>query len=170
PTRRGVPSRGAPHGGAAPCCGGGAVTTLHAQVIAAAPFSVNIVDDVRSMLGLDFMRNAFIAGGAIAVAAGFVGYFVVLRNQVFSSDAIAHTAFTGGLAGLLAGAGLGAGMFGACIAVALGIEAAGGRGRGRDVAIGIVFAAVLGTGVLLLSVFTETSSAASATAGVSVLF
>ena len=28
------------------------------------------------MFGLDFMRNAFVAGGCIALAAGLVGYFV----------------------------------------------------------------------------------------------
>ena len=42
------------------------------------------------MLQLDFVRNAFIAGGCIALAAGLVGYFVVLRNQVFTSDALGH--------------------------------------------------------------------------------
>ena len=34
-----------------------------------------------------FMRNAFLAGTAIAVVSGLVGYFVVLRAQVFSGPA-----------------------------------------------------------------------------------
>jgi len=123
-----------------------------------------------SMLGLEFMRNAFMAGGCIALAAGLVGYFVVLRNQVFTADALGHVAFTGGLGGVLAGLNLLAGVFGSCIAVALAIGAMGGRGRGRDIAIGTVFAWVLGVGALFLSLYTTARSAASGTLGVSVLF
>ncbi len=123
-----------------------------------------------NMLALEFMRNAFIAGGCIALAAGLVGYFVVLRNQVFTADALGHVAFTGGLGGVLAGLNLLAGVFGSCIAVALAIGALGGRARGRDVAIGTVFAWVLGLGVLFLSLYTTARSAASGTLGVSVLF
>ena len=122
------------------------------------------------MLALEFMRNAFIAGGCIALAAGLVGYFVVLRNQVFTADALGHTAFTGSLGGLLVGLNLLAGVFGSCIAVALAIGTLGGRGRGRDVAIGTVFAWVLGLGVLFLSLYTSSRSAASGTLGISVLF
>ena len=123
-----------------------------------------------NMLALEFMRNAFIAGGCIAAAAGLVGYFVVLRNQVFTADALGHVAFTGGLGGVLAGFNILAGVFGSCIAVALAIGALGGRARGRDVAIGTVFAWVLGLGVLFLSLYTTARSAASGTLGVSVLF
>ncbi len=122
------------------------------------------------MFALDFMRNAFVAGTCIAVAAGLVGYFVVLRNQVFTTDALGHTAFTGSLGGLLVGLNLLAGAFAGCIAVALAIGTLGGRGRGRDVAIGTVFAWVLGLGVLFLSIYTSSRSAASGTLGVSVLF
>jgi zinc/manganese transport system substrate-binding protein len=122
------------------------------------------------MLALEFMRNAFIAGGCIALAAGLVGYFVVLRNQVFTADALGHAAFTGGLGGLLAGLNLLVGVFASCTGVALAIGTLGGRGRGRDVAIGTVFAWVLGVGVLFLSLYTTARSAASGTVGISVLF
>ena len=105
-----------------------------------------------SMFALEFMRNAFVAGGCIALAAGLVGYFVVLRNQVFTADALGHVAFTGGLGGVLAGLNLLAGVFASCIAVALAIGTLGGRARGRDVAIGTVFAWVLGLGVLFGSI------------------
>jgi len=125
---------------------------------------------LTDMLGLEFMRNAFIAGGCIAMAAGLVGYFVVLRNQVFTADALGHTAFTGSLGGVLAGFSLLAGAFGSCVAVALAIGTLGGRGRGRDVAIGTVFAWVLGVGVLFLTLYTTSRSAASGALGVSVLF
>ena len=122
------------------------------------------------MLALDFMRNAFVTGGCIALAAGLVGYFVVLRNEVFTSDALGHVAFTGSLGGLLAGLNLLVGVFGSCIAVALAIGTIGGRGRGRDVAIGTIFAWVLGVGVLFLSLYTSARSGATGSVGISVLF
>ena len=125
---------------------------------------------LTEMLGLEFMRSAFIAGGCIAVAAGLVGYFVVLRNQVFTADALGHTAFTGSLGGLLAGLNVLVGAFASCVVVALAIGTLGGRGRGRDVAIGTVFAWVLGIGVLFLSLYTTSRSAAAGNVGVTVLF
>jgi zinc/manganese transport system permease protein len=139
-------------------------------MIAAASFSLNPVTDLQAMLALDFMRNAFLAGGCIALASGLVGYFVVLRNQVFTTDALGHAAFTGGLGGLLVGLDLLVGVFGSCIAVALAIGTLGGRGRSRDVAIGTVFAWVLGVGVLFLSLYTSSLSGSAGVVGISVLF
>lgn len=139
-------------------------------LLAIRPFSLNLIDDVREILGYDFMRDAFLAGSCIALAAGLVGYFVVLRNQVFTSDALGHAAFAGGLGGLLLGFNLLVGVFGSTIAVALGMGALGGRARGRDVAIGTVFAWLLGLGALFLSVYTSGRSSANGTVGVSVLF
>jgi zinc/manganese transport system permease protein len=54
--------------------------------------------------------------------------------------------------------------------VALGIGSIGGRGRGRDVAIGIVFAWVLGVGVQALSLYTTAHSAGNGVLGIAVLF
>jgi len=142
-------------------------------MLAAATFSLNPIQDLQAMLAYDFMRNALVAGGCIAVAAGLVGYFVVLRNQVFTTDALGHVAFTGGLGGLLIGLNLLVGVFTSCIAAALAIGSFGGRGRGRDVAVGVVFAWVLGLGVLFLSIFTSSRSGVIGSAGnvgISVLF
>ena len=140
------------------------------MILVAAQFSANLLKDVAGMLATDFMPRAFIAGGSIAVAAGLVGYFVVLRNQVFTSDALGHVAFTGGLGGVLVGAPLVVAVFGTTIGGSLAIGSLGGRGRGRDIAIGTVFAWVLGLGVLFLSIYTTARSGASGTLGVSVLF
>jgi zinc/manganese transport system permease protein len=133
-------------------------------------FSLNPIADLQALLALDFMRNAFLAGSCIALASGLVGYFVVLRNQVFTADALGHVAFTGGLGGLLIGLDLLIGVFGSCIAVALAIGTLGGRERGRDVAIGTVFAWVLGIGVLFLSLYTSSLSGSAGVVGISVLF
>src|SRR5436190_7139949 len=116
------------------------------------------------------MRNAFLAGTGIAAGCGAVGYFLVLRSQVFTGDALSHVAFTGALAALAAGVDLRFGLFGATIAVAVGMGLLGRSGRADDVVIGSVFAWMLGLGVLFLSIYTSNSSGANGTAGVSVLF
>jgi zinc/manganese transport system permease protein len=125
---------------------------------------------IGSILAHPFMRNAFLAGTGTAACCGAVGYFVVLRGQVFTGDALSHVAFTGALAALAAGFDLRLGLFGATVAVAVGMGVLGRSGRADDVVIGSVFAWMLGLGVLFLSIYTSSSSGANGTAGVTVLF
>jgi zinc/manganese transport system permease protein len=125
---------------------------------------------LTDMLGQPFMRYAFLAGTCIALASGFAGYFVVLRVQVFTGDALSHVAFTGALAALAAGIDLRLGLFAAVVGVALVLGVLGDRGRADDVAVGAVFAWVLGLGVLFLSLFTSSGSSSNGAAGVNVLF
>ena len=47
------------------------------------------------MFEYDFMRTAFEASGATAVLAGIVGYFLVLRGQIFAGHALSNVGFTG---------------------------------------------------------------------------
>lgn len=122
------------------------------------------------MLSHEFMRNAYLAGSLVAVACGLVGYFVVLRSQVFAGDALSHVAFTGALAAAAAGIDIRLGLFVATIAVAIGMGLLGERARPDDVVIGSVFAWVLGLGVLFLSIFTNGASGENGTAAVRVLF
>jgi zinc/manganese transport system permease protein len=125
---------------------------------------------LAQMFGHAFMRNAFLAGTAIAAASGLVGYFVVLRSQVFGADALSHVAFTGALAALAIGVDARVGLFGATILVAIGLGLLGNRGRANDVVIGTVFTGILGAGVLFLSIYTRSSSAGNGAANVNVLF
>ncbi|HVO55548.1 MAG TPA: metal ABC transporter permease [Solirubrobacterales bacterium] len=122
------------------------------------------------MLAHEFMRNAYLAGTFVALACGLVGYFVVLRGQVFAGDALSHVAFTGALAAAAAGIDVRLGLFVATIAVALGLGGLGERARPDDVTIGSVFAWVLGLGVLFLSIFVNGSSGSGGTTAVRVLF
>ena len=136
------------------------------RLVAANPFV-----GIDHMLSHPFLRYAFLAGTAIAIAAGLVGYFVVLRQQVFTGDALSHVAFTGALAALAIGADLRIGLYGACIGVALLIAALGTRGSADDTTIGIVFAWILGLGAFFLTIYTTSRSGTSGgTTGVNVLF
>ncbi|MET7575235.1 metal ABC transporter permease [Streptomyces sp. NPDC005492] len=117
-----------------------------------------------------FFVHALLAGTGIAAAAGLVGYFLVLRAQVFTGDALGHVAFTGALGALAAGVDPRLGLFAGTIAVAVLIGAVGRRGRADDVAIGSVFSWLLGLGAFFLTLYTTSRGAAHGTAGVSVLF
>jgi zinc/manganese transport system permease protein len=122
------------------------------------------------MFAHEFMRNAFVAGTSIALACGLIGYFVVLRSQVFAGDALSHVAFTGALAAAAAGIDVRLGLFIATVLVAAGMGLLGERARADDVVIGSVFAWILGLGVLFLSIFTSGASGTNGTQGVRVLF
>ncbi len=117
-----------------------------------------------------YMQHALVAGTAIAAACGLVGYFVVLRSQVFSTDALSHVAFSGSLAALAAGIDPRVGLFGGSIIVAVAIGTLGDRGRPDDVVIGTVFTWILGLGVLFLSIYTSAHGADNGAANVNVLF
>ena len=122
------------------------------------------------MLSHEFMRNALLAGSFVAVACGLVGYFLVLRAQVFAGDALSHVAFTGALGAAALGVDARIGLFGASVLVAVGMGGLGERARADDVTIGTVFAWILGLGVLFLTIFTTNKSAGNGTAAVRVLF
>jgi zinc/manganese transport system permease protein len=126
--------------------------------------------EIVRLLSQSFLRNALTAGVAISLLSGLVGYFVVLRAQVFAADALSHAAFTGTLAALAAGIEPRLGLFVATIGVAVIIGLLGDRGRADDVVIGIAFAWVLGLGVLFLSIYTSGHSAGNGSATTATLF
>jgi zinc/manganese transport system permease protein len=128
------------------------------------------VSGLAEMFSHPFMRHAFLGGTATALAAGLVGYFVVLRSQVFTGDALSHVAFAGALGALAIGVDARAGLFVSTIVVGVVMGALGHRGRPDDVVTGSVFAWILGLGVLFLTIFTTRRSAGNGIAGVNVLF
>jgi len=125
---------------------------------------------LAGMFAHAFVRNAFLAGTAIAVATGRVGYFVLPRSPVFTGDALSHVAVTGALAALAFGVDARVGLFAATVALGMVMAVLGRRGRADDVVIGSVFAWVLGLGVLFLTLYTTSRSTANGAAGVHVLF
>ncbi|MEU8579243.1 metal ABC transporter permease [Streptomyces abikoensis] len=123
-----------------------------------------------SPLSQPFFQHAILAGTSVAAACGMVGYFLVLRAQVFTADALSHVAFTGAMAALAIGCDLRLGLFAATIAIALLFGALGRRARPDDVVIGSVFSWILGLGAFFVTLYTTSRSTADGTAGVSVLF
>jgi zinc/manganese transport system permease protein len=103
------------------------------------------------------MMNAWIVGTMVAVVAGVVGFFVVMRGSAFAADAVPQGAFAGAAGASLIGVStlLGLGVF--ALAGALGIGLLGRRGR-HDVATALTLVAMLGLGALFLS-FTSQYSA-----------
>ena len=128
------------------------------------------VTGLGHMLGQPFIQHALLAGTSIALLSGLVGYFVVLRGQVFAGDALSHVAYAGALAALAAGVDLRFGLFAATVVVGAALGVLGGRRSADDVVIGTTFAWVLGLGVLFLALYTRRAASADSTANVNVLF
>ena len=122
------------------------------------------------VLGEPFMRNAFLGGTAIAAAAGLVGYFLVLRSQVFTGDALSHVAFAGAFAALAAGLDARLGLFVATITAGAAMALLDKRGRADDAVIGSVFSWILGLGVLCLTLYSTAGGAGNGPVGVNILF
>jgi zinc/manganese transport system permease protein len=122
------------------------------------------------MFAQEFIRNALLAGTPIALACGAVGYFVVLRSQVFAADALSHVAFTGALAAAALGLDLRLGLFAATILIALLLAALGEQARADDVTIGVVFVWILGVGVFFLDLFNSGSGGGSGITAARTLF
>lgn len=111
------------------------------------------------MLAHEFIRNAYLAGTFVALACGVVGWFTVLRGQVFAGDALSHVAFVGAIAAAVAGIDERVGLFALTLALAAAMAGLGRRAQADDVTIGVVFAWVLGIGLLLIAVLSTSASA-----------
>ncbi|MBV9416645.1 MAG: metal ABC transporter permease [Solirubrobacterales bacterium] len=122
------------------------------------------------MFAHDFVRNAYLAGTFIALACGVVGWFVVLRGQLFAGDALTHVAFVGAIAAAVLGFDEVVGLFVLTLVVAAGMSALGRRGQADDAVIGIVFAWILGVGVLLLAILATSASGGTGVAAANTLF
>jgi zinc/manganese transport system permease protein len=101
-----------------------------------------------------FMVNAWTVATIVAVVAGVVGFFVVLRGAAFVADAVPTGAFAGAAGASLIGVSTLLGLFVFALAGALGIGWLSRRGR-RDVATALILVVLLGFGALFLSFTTE---------------
>ncbi len=113
------------------------------------------------------MTDTWIAASMVAVVAGVVGFFVVVRGSSFVAHAVPHGSFGGaagaallvGVDGTILGVNgtiVGLGVF--AVGGALGIGWLGRRGR-HDVATALALVLMLGLGALFLSWSVEYSEA-----------
>lgn len=118
-----------------------------------ADFSLNIVSDLRDMWQYAFMQHAFETGTIVAIIAGLVGYFVVLRRASFAAHALSHVGFAGAAGAVLLGLNPLAGLLAFTMGGGLAMAGLGRRAAARDTQIGTVLAFMLGLGVLFISLY-----------------
>jgi zinc/manganese transport system permease protein len=125
---------------------------------AAVGLSLDPITDLQRLTAFPFMVNALEAGTVVAVMAGVVGWFMVLRRETFAGHTLSVMAFPGATGALLIGLPAAAGYFTFCglAALVIGLAAGSGalRNRGQESAVtGTVQAFGLGCGFLFLSLY-----------------
>jgi len=113
------------------------------------------------MLEYEFMRNAFVAGGIVAIVCGATGVFLVLCQLAFAGHALSHIGFAGAAASALVGVAPVWGLVAFTLAAGIAMGLLGEQLRGRDVAVGIVLSLALGLGVLFLYLYTTHATQAT---------
>jgi zinc/manganese transport system permease protein len=130
------------------------IAALQLPLALSAPvFSWNLLADWQEIFQDAFMVHAFLAGTIIAVLAGCVGYFVVLRGLAFASHTLANIGFAGAAGAVLLGVSPVAGLLTFTLAGGLGISLFSKRLAQRDVLVGIVLTTALGLGMLFISLY-----------------
>jgi zinc/manganese transport system permease protein len=120
--------------------------------------SWDLLADIQILLHFHFMQNAYLAGTLVALAAGVMGYYMVLRNQSFAGHSLANVGFAGATGATLFGIPAVVGLFVAGVLAALGIQSlnvAERDSRQSDIAVGSVFTAALALGFLFIFLATS---------------
>ncbi|MGH3796656.1 MAG: metal ABC transporter permease [Pseudonocardiaceae bacterium] len=119
--------------------------------------SWNPLLDLQQMWSFPFMVNAFRAGTIVAVLAGVLGWFMVLRKQTFAGHTLSMVAFPGAAGATLLGLSASTGYFAFCLVAALVIGVLPGSGRlgyGQQSAVtGTVQAFALACGFLFVALY-----------------
>src|SRR5438270_1045444 len=121
------------------------------------PASWDLVADIQILLHYHFMQNAYLAGTLVAITAGIMGYFMVLRSQSFAGHSLANVGFAGATGAVLFSIPSVVGLFIAGLCAAAGMQAlnlAARQGRQNDIAVGAVFTASLALGFLFIHLAT----------------
>ncbi|MFC4035970.1 metal ABC transporter permease [Streptomyces polygonati] len=124
---------------------------------AATAWSWNPATDIQQMWAFPFMVNAFRAGTVVAVLAGVIGWFMVLRRQSFAGHTLSAVAFPGAAGATLLGVSAVYGYFAFCVGAALIIAAiprAGHDTGSEEAAVtGTVQAFLLASGFLFIALY-----------------
>jgi zinc/manganese transport system permease protein len=116
--------------------------------------SINLLASLQQIFHYQFMQHAFEAGTLVAIIAGIVGYFVVLRRSSFAAHALSHIGFAGAAGAVLFGVNPVFGLLLFTSVGGFGIAVLGLRAADRDVQIGTVLAFTLGLGALFIRLYT----------------
>lgn len=119
--------------------------------------SFDLWGDIQQLLQFHFMENAFEAGTIVAIVAGLIGYFMVLRGQSFAGHTLSQVGFPGAAGAALIGVTPALGLLVFCVATAFGIAAlsdsASQERRAESAAIGSILAFMLALGFLFASLY-----------------
>jgi zinc/manganese transport system permease protein len=119
--------------------------------------SWNPITDLAQMWSFPFMVNAFRAGTIVAVLAGAMGWFMVLRRQSFAGHTLSVIGFPGAAGAVLIGVAASYGYFAFCLAGALVIAALPRTGRGgyseESAVTGTVQSFALACGFLFVALY-----------------
>jgi len=111
-----------------------------------------VIEWLTKPLTYEFMQSGLLASTLVGVLCAVVGCYVVLRGMAFLGDALAHAILPGVAIAYLLNGNLMLGALVAAIVVAIMIGFLSRQGTIKeDTAIGILFAAALSLGVLLIS-------------------
>src|SRR5579884_3553593 len=99
-------------------------------------FSPNLWNDLHVMLQYGFMQHAFEAGTVVAIVAGVVGYFVVIRRLSFAAHALSHVGFAGAAGAVLLGINPLAGLLAFTSSGGIAMAMLGRKAARQDVQIG----------------------------------
>jgi zinc/manganese transport system permease protein len=113
-------------------------------------FSFHITAD---LLSRDFVQQALLAAALLALVAGLIGPFIVMRQMSFAVHGSSELSLTGAAFALLAGFNVGIGALLGCGLAAILFGVLGQRARERDSAIGVVLAFGLGLAVLFIHLY-----------------
>ncbi len=119
--------------------------------------SWNLGRDLHQLLTYRFMIDALAAGTIVALVAGPIGWFMVLRRQTFAGHTLAVVGFPGAAGAALIGVSATYGYFACCITAALVIAAVprsrSGTSGEESAVIGTTQAFALACGFLFVTLY-----------------
>jgi zinc/manganese transport system permease protein len=110
-------------------------------------------DVTADLLRRGFVQQALVAAALLAVIAGLIGPFIVMRQMSFAVHGSSELSLTGAAFALLTGLNVGIGALAGSLIAAVLFGILGQRARERDSAIGVVVAFGLGLAVLFIHLY-----------------
>lgn len=109
-----------------------------------------------------WMIRTIIAASLLGIIGGIIGCYIILNKMIFLGEAIAHSAFAGAALGMLLGINpiIFIFIFSETSAISVGYVNQK-KIMHEDIVIGIIFSAMMGLGIIILSFMDEFSASVS---------